>query len=433
MRLVNYPSTHQYSRKGQPIQLCVVHATAGTNSLGWLKQNPLGVSAHYLIAKDGTVYVMVPWDYAAGHAGYSCIDINGKRYDQYQKIGVNEISIGIEIENKNDGKDPYPQAQLDAAREIIALIRSAFPDILMRFHHEIDTNGKTDPVGLTWADLITDSGWYYPRLQVPVYEAPDITSPIAWGGLCILQPDTCYELQSTPFPGWLKFGPNGFVESKYVMYDDATIVYNEHLPILYPEPTATQAQCVARIMSRPHGEYTRFDVEQVMVPEYFAVCEPVGVNPIVAIAQSLYETDNWNAALAQRKDKDGRNLRNSAGIGVSESKNKATPYYREGTVFDADVGGYRPSCQFASWADSIRAHVGRLVAYATRPEDRNDAQRELVDFALSYRSLPLDVQGSAQTLKQLGQVHNPSGKGWAVPGERYGAGIAAIMEAISKL
>lgn len=204
----------------------------------------------------------------------------------------------------------------------------------------------------------------------------------------------------------------------------------EDTPII-SAPRATLEQCTKYMFNRAHTNYDEYDIGQVIVPRYFEVCQQVGVDPLVAIAQMIHETGNLCSALSARKDKDGRDLRNPAGIGVSESKDRATAHYRPGTVYDADVHGYRPCVSFRTWAaDAIPAHVGRLLAYALPHSAWDDAQRELVSQALEYRPLASKLWGSAPTLKQLGKAHNPTGDGWASPGQLYGQQIAKIMNAI---
>jgi hypothetical protein len=106
-----------------------------------------------------------------------------------------------------------------------------------------------------------------------------------------------------------------------------------------------------------------------------------------------------------------------------------------GTVYDADVGGYRPACQFPTWANNaIPAHVGRLLAYATLPAQRTEAQATLVARAMAYRNLPAKCHGSAPTLRDLGTDPNAiDGCGWASPGQGYGTALAAIMNHIRGL
>jgi hypothetical protein len=59
------------------------------------------------------------------------------------------------------------------------------------------------------------------------------------------------------------------------------------------------------------------------------------------------------------------------------------------------------------------AHFGRLLAYAIADGRATPRQRGLIATALRWRSLPAKARGSALALRALGQVHNPSGVGFA--------------------
>jgi hypothetical protein len=54
----------------------------------------------------------------------------------------------------------------------------------------------------------------------------------------------------------------------------------------------------------------------------------------------------------------------------------------------------------------------------------------LIERALQFRPLPDNLRGSAPVLKRLGAKHNPTGQGWASPGDDYGAKIAAVAQRI---
>jgi hypothetical protein len=221
-----------------------------------------------------------------------------------------------------------------------------------------------------------------------------------------------------------------------------TTGYSEHSPII-DAPQATEAHAIRYVLEHTRGGYKPWDIVQVIIPAYWEICLAVGVDPVLAIAQMIHETGCLSSALSQRKDKDGRDLRNPAGIGVSERKDLATPHHRPGCVWDADVGGYRPCVGFKDWATAaIPAHVGRLLAYATTPARRTTRQAALVKQALSYRGLDLVAHGSATTLKPLGAVHNPANAGlpkdkwragWAWDGQEYGRNIAKIANAIRSI
>jgi N-acetylmuramoyl-L-alanine amidase len=128
----------------------VIHATGGTNSLNWLSttspaSNP--VSIHRLIAKNGTIYKIVPDDDTAYHAGPARVGALPTR-DQ----NINNWSLGIELENLNDGRDPYPAAQLDRAADQVVEWIGAYGFLPIVAHSWIQSN-KHDPLGLDWADF----------------------------------------------------------------------------------------------------------------------------------------------------------------------------------------------------------------------------------------------------------------------------------------
>lgn len=139
------------SRSGRSISMIVLHATAGTarSALAWLTNPAARVSAHYLIDKGGQIYRLVPDEYAAWHAG---------RAAWRGETAINEISLGIELENANTGRDPYPTAQLHAliqlTREKVAQYGIA-PDMVVRhLDVAIPRGRKNDPAGFPWAEFL---------------------------------------------------------------------------------------------------------------------------------------------------------------------------------------------------------------------------------------------------------------------------------------
>jgi N-acetylmuramoyl-L-alanine amidase len=105
------------SADARDIDLIVVHATGGPGcKLGRLWHAPGGsleairqhfeihpeIGYHYLIARDGTTLTGVPEDAIAHHAR-----------------GHNSHSIGIELINDGNGKDPFPDAQIEALIELL--------------------------------------------------------------------------------------------------------------------------------------------------------------------------------------------------------------------------------------------------------------------------------------------------------------------------
>lgn len=144
-------------------------------------------------------------------------------------------------------------------------------------------------------------------------------------------------------------------------------------------PRATEAQCVASITRHPTGTYTRLDVASI-VRSYYAYA--AGLDPLLAIAQMIHETGNLTSRWSQIP------RRNPAGIGVTGAANV-------GLTFD-------------SWEDAVRAHVGRLLAYALKQGTGTPGQQLLVDRALALRKLPVAYRGSAPVLRGLNTRWAPS-------------------------
>jgi len=121
--------------------LIVLHYTAGRSvesSLHTLQTaNSEGpVSAHYLLARDGTLLQLVDEDRRAWHAGEG----------HWGTISdVNSASIGIEIDN--DGHSPYPDAQIE---QLIVLLgdltrRLGIPRRQVIGHEDMAPGRKIDP------------------------------------------------------------------------------------------------------------------------------------------------------------------------------------------------------------------------------------------------------------------------------------------------
>lgn len=139
--------------EGAASRAIVWHATAGplTPSLNHLTSPTSGVSTHYLIAKDGRIFSLVPDYLRAFHAGNTVL-VDGFDY--------NDISIGVELENANDGKDPYPPIQLEAAVWLAKKLKDkyAIPRSGNVTHAAvaIPRGRKTDPRGLDLERQILD-------------------------------------------------------------------------------------------------------------------------------------------------------------------------------------------------------------------------------------------------------------------------------------
>lgn len=135
-----------YNRRpaGTLIDTIVIHCTAGSwqATVNFFMRSG-GLSSHYAIRKDGHVAQFVRDADRAWHAGVSTMPDG--------RTDVNDFSIGIELENANDGLDPYPDVQIEALVELCKLLVSRHPIQARNIvgHADIaSARGKTDPRGL---------------------------------------------------------------------------------------------------------------------------------------------------------------------------------------------------------------------------------------------------------------------------------------------
>lgn len=118
------PSPNHRSRNGHAIRLIVLHSDASPSIAGtidWLSRPESKVSYHYSVGRTGRIYQHVKDDRSAWHAGRSIW--NGETDG---KGGVNDFSLGINLSNRQDGTERYPQAQLDATARLVASLSSAY-------------------------------------------------------------------------------------------------------------------------------------------------------------------------------------------------------------------------------------------------------------------------------------------------------------------
>jgi N-acetylmuramoyl-L-alanine amidase len=105
------------------------------------------VSAHYLVARDGTITQLVDERARAWHAGAS-------RWGS--SIDLNSSSIGIELDN--NGRDAYPPVQIDALLGLLADLRQRYrlPAANFLGHSDVAPRRKVDPGPLfPWRVLAT--------------------------------------------------------------------------------------------------------------------------------------------------------------------------------------------------------------------------------------------------------------------------------------
>ena len=135
-----------------------------TNALDW-DAHPyfqsirgLQVSAHFFIARTGTVWQFVSCDARAWHAGAS--SWRGRE-------GCNDYSIGIELEGLEG--EPFAPAQYTSLTTLCQHIRARYSLTAIAGHEHIAPGRKQDPgAGFEWPRL-------QQALQWPTVAFPDRT------------------------------------------------------------------------------------------------------------------------------------------------------------------------------------------------------------------------------------------------------------------
>jgi hypothetical protein len=161
--------------------MIVLHATVIDleATLRGFERTTSGVSAHYVVAKDGTVFQMVREADRAWHAGESFWK---------GRTDINDYSIGIEMVNRNDGLDPWPEAQVEAVLELCRYLVAKYGitrDNVVT-HHWIagyPGRGKTDPKGFpldSFLDRLFDVGGEFDFHYVLLGQTPDRIVPWSW-------------------------------------------------------------------------------------------------------------------------------------------------------------------------------------------------------------------------------------------------------------
>ncbi|MEM8597008.1 MAG: N-acetylmuramoyl-L-alanine amidase [Pseudomonadota bacterium] len=139
---IDWPSPNHGPRREGPIDMVVLHYTAMASAeaaLRRLSDPSAEVSAHYLIARDGRLFAMVPEARRAWHAGVS-------RWGAVED--VNSRSIGIELDNPaGDPTPPFAEPLMARLEGLLAeiLARHAIPPERVVGHACIAPGRKQDP------------------------------------------------------------------------------------------------------------------------------------------------------------------------------------------------------------------------------------------------------------------------------------------------
>ena len=150
--MIDCPSPNQDDRGGVAIDCVVLHYTgmqSADAALARLTDPEAKVSAHYMIAEDGTVLRLVPEERRAWHAGASF----------WRGVaGLNASSIGIEIVNPGHefGYRPFSEPQMSTLLPLLSEIVARWQVVpgMVVGHSDIAPRRKQDPGELfDWALL----------------------------------------------------------------------------------------------------------------------------------------------------------------------------------------------------------------------------------------------------------------------------------------
>ena len=152
-----------------PIDMLVIHYTGMTSAndaLSRLCDGASGVSAHFLIDEDGTLYSLVDERERAWHAGKSLWRGNSN---------INDRSIGVELVNPGHefGYRIFPDPQMDTlatlAQDLIT--RHPIPPRNVVGHSDIAPSRKQDPGELfDWQKLATVGVGLWPKPATKIEE-----------------------------------------------------------------------------------------------------------------------------------------------------------------------------------------------------------------------------------------------------------------------
>lgn len=124
-----------------PPRYIIIHASGGTDSRAWLSTDRRSqVSVHRLIEKDGTLYKILPDEKQCWGAGYGSVGAT---------VNLNPFALQIELENLNDGRDPYPDVQVLSCARQVAEWWGLYGALPVLSHAQVDRR-KDDPRGFPW-------------------------------------------------------------------------------------------------------------------------------------------------------------------------------------------------------------------------------------------------------------------------------------------
>jgi len=105
-----------------------------------------GVSSHYVIGRDGTIYQLVKEKNISYQAGKSSLPDG--------RTNVNTCSIGIEIITSKDSLDAPTELQIKSLTALVKDIKSRHKIKYVLRHSDIAPGRKTDPWNMNWEEFL---------------------------------------------------------------------------------------------------------------------------------------------------------------------------------------------------------------------------------------------------------------------------------------
>jgi N-acetyl-anhydromuramyl-L-alanine amidase AmpD len=139
-KVINYAQSPNIREcKTRKPLIIVLHSTGGgyDGSISWLRNSESGVSAHYVVARDGRIMQLAQTKDICWHAGKG-------RWKKYND--VNKISVGIEQEHI-DGKSDWPDEQIESTAYVCKIIMEKYgiPVENIVGHRDVAPGRKVDP------------------------------------------------------------------------------------------------------------------------------------------------------------------------------------------------------------------------------------------------------------------------------------------------